>query len=92
MLRSVERASVRGGERINAPAKPGRRRRIAASALWEAFRVAFSSLRSNKLRAGLTLIGIIVGVSAVIAVVTIIKGLDQTVASTFSSQGSTVFT
>ena len=67
------------------------RRRIAASALWEAFRVAFSSLRSNKLRAGLTLIGIIVGVSAVIAVVTIIKGLDQTVASTFSSQGSTVF-
>src|SRR5205085_5820851 len=67
------------------------RRRIAASALWEAVRVAFSSLRSNKLRAGLTLIGIIVGVSAVIAVVTIIKGLDQTVASTFSSQGSTVF-
>ena len=36
--------------------------------------------------------GIIVGVSAVIAVVTIIKGLDKTVATTFSSQGSTVFT
>src|SRR5438067_5915996 len=69
-----------------------RRRRIALSALWESFSVAFSSLRANKLRAGLTLIGIIVGVSAVIAVVTIIKGLDQTVASTFSSQGSTVFT
>jgi putative ABC transport system permease protein len=68
------------------------RRLLATSALWESFRVAFSSLRSNKLRAGLTLIGIIVGVSAVIAVVTIIKGLDQTVASTFSSQGSTVFT
>src|ERR1043165_5804485 len=66
-------------------------RRIALSALLESFKVAFSSLRANKLRAGLTLIGIIVGVSAVIAVVTIIKGLDQTVASTFSSQGSTVF-
>ena len=36
--------------------------------------------------------GIVVGVTAVIAVVTIIKGLDQTVAQTFSSQGSTVFT
>jgi putative ABC transport system permease protein len=70
----------------------GRSRRISTSALWESFRVAFSSLRANKLRAGLTLIGIVVGVSAVIAVVTIIKGLDQTVASTFSSQGSTVFT
>ncbi|HEX8846108.1 MAG TPA: ABC transporter permease [Pyrinomonadaceae bacterium] len=65
---------------------------MSSTALWEAFRVALSSLRANKLRAGLTLIGIIVGVSAVIAVVTIIKGLDQTVASTFSSQGSTVFT
>jgi len=49
-------------------------------------------LRSNKLRTGLTLIGIVVGVSAVIAVVTIIKGLDNKVATTFSSQGSTVFT
>ncbi|MBV9958395.1 MAG: ABC transporter permease [Acidobacteria bacterium] len=59
---------------------------------WESFRVALASLRSNKLRTALTLVGIVVGVSAVIAVVTIIKGLDQTVASTFSSQGSTVFT
>ena len=44
------------------------------------------------MRTALTLIGVVVGVAAVIAVVTIIKGLDQTVASTFSSQGSTVFT
>ena len=81
----------RSGETsVESPAPRGSR--IAASALWESFRVAFASLRANKLRAGLTLIGIIVGVSAVIAVVTIIKGLDQTVASTFSSQGSTVFT
>jgi ABC-type lipoprotein release transport system permease subunit len=56
------------------------------------FLVALGSLRQNKLRTGLTLIGIVVGVTAVIAVVTIIKGLDQTVAQTFSSQGSTVFT
>jgi putative ABC transport system permease protein len=62
------------------------------AAIWEAFRVATGSLRANKLRTALTLMGIIVGVSAVIAVVTIIKGLDKTVAQTFSSQGSTVFT
>jgi putative ABC transport system permease protein len=62
------------------------------AAIWEAFRVATGSLRANKLRTALTLVGIIVGVTAVIAVVTIIKGLDQTVAQTFSSQGSTVFT
>lgn len=62
------------------------------AAIWEAFRVAIGSLRANKLRTALTLIGIVVAVTAVIAVVTIIKGLDQTVAQTFSSQGSTVFT
>jgi len=62
------------------------------TAIWEAFRVATASLRSNKLRTALTLVGIVVGVAAVISVVTIIKGLNQTVAQTFSSQGSTVFT
>src|SRR6184192_4142739 len=65
---------------------------VSVAAIWEAFFVAFASLRQNKLRTMLTLVGIIVGVTAVIAVVTIIKGLDQTVAQTFSSQGSTVFT
>ena len=59
---------------------------------WESLRIALSSLRANKLRTALTLVGVVVGVAAVIAVVTIIKGLDKTVASTFSSQGSTVFT
>jgi putative ABC transport system permease protein len=65
---------------------------LRLTAIWEAFRVATASLRANKLRTALTLMGIVVGVTAVIAVVTIIKGLDQTVAQTFSSQGSTVFT
>jgi len=65
---------------------------VRLTAIWEAFRVATASLRANKLRTLLTLIGIVVGVTAVIAVVTIIQGLDKTVAQTFSSQGSTVFT
>lgn len=59
--------------------------------LSESFRLALLSLRSNKLRTFLTLLGIIVGVTAVIAVMTIISGLDQTVANAFSAQGSTVF-
>ncbi|MEK6281124.1 MAG: ABC transporter permease [Acidobacteriota bacterium] len=62
------------------------------ASLLEAFFVAFASLRANKLRTALTLVGIVVGVAAVIAVVTIIQGLDNKVATTFSSQGSTVFT
>lgn len=78
------------GQRITPSSSSTRLFRLTA--LWEAFLVATSSLRTNKLRTSLTLMGIIVGVTAVIAVVTIIKGLDKTVAQTFSSQGSTVFT
>jgi len=57
----------------------------------ESFKLALLSLRANKLRTFLTLLGVIVGVTSVIAVITIISGLDKTVATAFSSQGSTVF-
>ena len=78
-----------------APTSDGARRSFSLfrlTALWEAFLVALGSLRQNKMRTALTLVGIVVGVAAVIAVVTIIQGLDNKVATTFSSQGSTVFT
>ncbi|MBX7223763.1 MAG: ABC transporter permease [Blastocatellia bacterium] len=61
------------------------------AAFWESVKLAFSSLLANKLRAFLTLIGMIVGVTAVIAVVTVIEGLNKKVAQTFMSQGSNVF-
>lgn len=57
------------------------------SLLIESFRLAVRSLRGNKLRTFLTLLGIIVGVTSVIAVITIINGLDSTVATAFSAQG-----
>jgi putative ABC transport system permease protein len=56
------------------------------------FVLSLQNLRANKLRTFLTLLGIIVGVAAVISVVTIIEGLNKSVASTFSANGSTVFT
>src|SRR5438128_11911418 len=94
--RSVTPTNVPSGLAFGGELSPPRRARsfriVSVAAIWEAFFVAFASLRQNKLRTALTLVGIIVGVTAVIAVVTIIKGLDQTVAQTFSSQGSTVFT
>ena len=91
----VPGTSRRAFESIASFATPRKSRSLGLfrlTALWEAFLVATSSLRTNKLRTALTLMGIVVGVTAVIAVVTIIKGLDKTVAQTFSSQGSTVFT
>ena len=84
--------TMRGGTSPDPTLARRSSRLFRLTALWEAFLVALGSLRQNKLRTALTLIGIVVGVSAVIAVVTIIQGLDNKVATTFSSQGSTVFT
>jgi putative ABC transport system permease protein len=95
VLSGYQQAEPRNGafeEIIPPPAKSRSFKLFRIAPLWEAFLVAAASLRANKLRTSLTLVGIVVGVAAVIAVVTIIKGLDKTVASTFSSQGSTVFT
>src|SRR5205085_10900733 len=42
----------------------------------EAIRVALQSLWANKLRSVLTLLGVVIGVSAVIAVVTFVNGIN----------------
>ncbi len=53
--------------------------------------IAFQSIWANKLRSFLTLIGIIIGVTTVIAVVSIINGMDNYVASKINSMGSNTF-
>ena len=58
----------------------------------EAARIALSSLRANKLRSFLTVLGILIGVSSVIAVVAITEGLDQYIANRVLELGSKSFT
>jgi len=58
----------------------------------EAVAVALASLRSNKLRSFLTVLGILIGVSSVIAVVAIIDGLDGYIANKVLSLGTKSFT
>jgi putative ABC transport system permease protein len=58
----------------------------------EAVRIALASLRANKLRSFLTVLGILIGVSSVIAIVAIIDGLDGYIANRVLSLGSKSFT
>ncbi len=53
--------------------------------------IALSALRANKLRSTLTLLGVIIGVSSVIAVMSLVQGLNQYVAKELISSGSNVF-
>jgi putative ABC transport system permease protein len=56
---------------------------------FENFRIAWSALRANLMRSVLTTIGIIIGVTAVIAVVSVIQGLQFLATNMFESVGAT---
>jgi len=58
----------------------------------EAVRIALQSLWANKLRSILTLLGVVIGVSSVIAVVTLVNGANTFVTTKLSSYGADVFT
>ncbi|HXZ34113.1 MAG TPA: ABC transporter permease [Terriglobales bacterium] len=57
----------------------------------EAIRIALQSLWSNKLRSALTLLGVVIGVAAVIAVVTFTSGINGYVAQKIFNLGADVF-
>ncbi|MBD3297782.1 MAG: FtsX-like permease family protein [candidate division Zixibacteria bacterium] len=54
--------------------------------------IALGALWANKLRSILTLIGMIIGVSTIIAIVSLINGMNQYVAAEIQTLGATTFT
>lgn len=56
--------------------------------LWTNILEALDSLSSNKLRSGLTVLGIVIGVGAVIAMLSIGRGAENTITGSISSIGT----
>jgi putative ABC transport system permease protein len=56
--------------------------------VWAAVRMALASLRVNKLRTVLTMLGIVIGVAAVIAMVSVGAGAQQRIADQIRSMGA----
>src|SRR5919202_1731883 len=54
----------------------------------ETFSVALGALRANKLRSFLTMLGVIIGVAAVIAMVAIGEGAKANVEASFAAMGT----
>ncbi len=63
----------------------------AAAFFWEAARIALDSLRKNKLRSFLTLLGIILATTTLIAVTALIHGMDLYIAEKVSNMGADGF-
>jgi macrolide transport system ATP-binding/permease protein len=53
---------------------------------------ALEALQANRMRSFLTMLGVIIGVSAVIAVVSLTEGVNQSVSARFASLGTNVIT
>ncbi|MEX0603056.1 MAG: ABC transporter permease, partial [Bacteroidota bacterium] len=59
--------------------------------LTEILKIAFSSIRANKLRSALTLLGIVVGVFSIIGVMTAVRVLQNSIESGLSNLGAHTF-
>ena len=57
--------------------------------LWENMKLAFTAIRVNKMRSFLTMLGIIIGISAVIAIVSIGDTMRQVIADEYKNVGLT---
>src|SRR3954468_22008126 len=58
------------------------------ASFWEAVKGALHSLRGSKLRSFLTLLGIILATTTLIAVMSVISGMDVYIAESVSSMGA----
>lgn len=58
----------------------------------ENFKIAIRALRANKMRSGLTMLGIVIGVATVVALLSIGKGATASITSSIQSNGSNLLT
>ena len=64
---------------------------LRASKSRESIRMAMETLRSNKLRSGLTILGIVIGVTTVIALSSFINGLNLNIENLVAAFGTNVY-
>ncbi|HPM75523.1 MAG TPA: ABC transporter permease [bacterium] len=57
------------------------------NAFWQSLKIAVTALRANKLRSLLTTLGIVIGIATVIAIVSIVEGLNDAFASELAAFG-----
>src|SRR5213078_2000620 len=54
--------------------------------------MAFDTVRTNKMRSGLTVLGIVIGITAIVGMTALIRGFDQSVRDLFATIGpNTIF-
>jgi len=55
--------------------------------VWEVFAMAFDTVRTNKLRSGLTVLGVVIGITSIVGMTAMIRGFDQSLRSLIQQLG-----
>ena len=58
----------------------------------QSFRMSLQNIKNNKMRSFLTMLGIVIGVAAVIGLITIVQGVTSTVMDQFEGLGAGTLT
>jgi putative ABC transport system permease protein len=64
---------------------------IIAERIKSNFQIALDTLRANKLRSSLTILGVVIGVSTVMAMAAIVQGIQEQIVRTIEIAGPTTF-
>ena len=86
------RPAVAAAAAVVAPRGGGREEDLISMLIGEIISVALGALRANKLRSLLTMLGIVIGVAAVIAVVALGTGAQEAVKDRIAALGTTLLT
>src|SRR6476646_1080593 len=66
--------------------------RIRSHVIGEVFAMALDTVRSNKLRSGLTVLGVVIGITSIVGMTAIIRGFDQSLRDMIRAIGpNTIF-
>ena len=53
----------------------------------EIMRMALETLRANKLQSGLTVLGVVIGITSIVGVTSLVRGLDQSLRESINALG-----
>jgi putative ABC transport system permease protein len=65
---------------------------IRAALFWEVVTMAFDTVRTNKMRSGLTILGVVIGITSIVGMTAMIRGFDQSLRDMIRAVGpNTIF-
>src|SRR5262252_8867725 len=55
--------------------------------LWEVVAMAFDTVRTNKMRSALTVLGVVIGITSIVGMTSLVRGFDQSLRSLIQQLG-----